>query len=132
VAPSAEPLANTDGASLPFRPPNSQAVAFFAQGKLKRVDMGTKQIPTLADAGGARGGTWNQDDVILFVPRPGTGVYRLSAAGGQPTPVKIDAEAAWFPSFLPDGRHFLFFSPAPAQPENAGVFVASLDSSAAK
>lgn len=132
VATAAEPLANTDGASLPFWSPNSQSVAFFGQGRLKRVDIGTRQIQTLADAGGARGGTWNQDDFILFVPRPGTGVYRVSAAGGQPTPVKIDAEAAWFPSFLPDGRHFLFFSPAPAQPENAGVFVASLDSSAAK
>jgi hypothetical protein len=38
----------------------------------------------------------------------------------------------WFPSFLPDGRHFLFFTPAPTEPENAGVFVASLDSSTTK
>src|SRR5258706_4097978 len=128
---SAQPLANTDGASLPFWSPNSQSVGFFAQGRLKRVDIETRQIRTLADAQGGRGGTWNQDDVILFVPRPGTGVYRVSAAGGQPTPVKIDV-LTWFPSFLPDGRHFLVFSPAPAEPENSGVFVASLDSSAAK
>ena len=131
VATAAEPLASTDGASLPFWSPNSQSVGFFAQGRLKRVDVETKQIQTLADAGGARGGSWSQDDVILFVPRPATGVYRVSAAGGPTTPVKIDAEAAWFPSFLPDGRHFLFFFPAPSQPENAGVFVASLDSSTA-
>jgi len=131
VATSAQPLANTDGASLPFWSPNSQSVGFFAQGMLKRIDIETRQIRTLADAQGGRGGTWNQDDVILFVPRPGTGVYRVSAAGGQPTSVKIDAPA-WFPSFLPDGRHFLVFSPAPAEPENSGVFVASLDSSAAK
>ena len=132
AATSAEPLANTDGASLPFWSPNSQSVGFFAQGRLKRLDIETRQIQTLADAGGARGGTWNQDDVILFVPRPGTGVYRISAAGGQATPVKIDTEGTWFPSFLPDGRHFLFFSAAPTQPENAAVFVASLDSSTAK
>jgi eukaryotic-like serine/threonine-protein kinase len=132
VATSAEPLASSDGASLPFWSPNSQSVGFFAQGRLKRVDLETKQIQTLADAGGARGGTWNRDDVILFVPRPGTGVYRVSAAGGPSTPVTIDTQGTWFPSFLPDGRHFLFFSPAPAQPENAGVFVASLDSSTAK
>ncbi len=131
VAASAEPVANTDGASLPFWSPNSQSVGFFAQGMLKRVDIETRQIRTLTDAQGGRGGTWNQDDVILFVPRPGTGVYRVSAAGGQPTPVKIDV-LTWFPSFLPDGRHFLVFSPAPAEPENSGVFVASLDSSAAK
>jgi len=132
VAASAEPVANTDGASLPFWSPNSQSVGFFAQGMLKRVDIETRQVRTLTDAQGGRGGTWNQDDVILFVPRPGTGVYRVSAAGGQPTSVKIDAAVTWFPSFLPDGRHFLVFSPAPAEPENSGVFVASLDSSAAK
>ena len=132
VATSAESLANTDGASLPFWSPNSESIGFFAQGKLKRVDLETRRIQTLADAAGARGGTWNRDDVILFVPRPATGVYRVSAAGGQPTPVKVDAQAPWFPSFLPDGRHFLFFAPVPSEPENAGVFVASLDSSTAK
>jgi serine/threonine protein kinase len=128
----AEPLANTDDASLPFWSPNSQSVGFFAQGRLKKIDLATGQIQTLAEAAGARGGTWNQHDVILFVPRPGTGVYQVSAGGGQPTPVKIDIIGSWFPSFLPDGRHFLFFSPAAAKPENAGVFVGSLDSSTAK
>ena len=131
VASPARPLAHTDGASLPFWKPDSQSVGFFGQGKLKTVDIETGQIRTLAPAGGARGGTWNRDDVIVFVPGAGTGLYRISAAGGDPTPVKIDTEGTWFPSFLPDGRHFLFFSAAPAQPENAGVFVASLDSSAA-
>jgi Tol biopolymer transport system component len=135
VASPAQPLANTDGASLPFWSPDSRSVGFFGQGKLKTVDMATGQIRTLADAGGARGGTWNRNDVILFAPRPGTGLYRISAAGGEPAPVRIDAGLArfpWFPSFLPDGRHFLFFTPAAAQPEAAGVFVASLDSSTAR
>jgi Tol biopolymer transport system component len=117
---------------LPFWSPDSRSVGFFGQGKLKTVDIETGQIRTLADAGAARGGTWNRDDIILFVSRAATGVYRISAAGGQPTPVKIDTQGNWFPSFLPDGRHFLFFAAAPAQPENAGVFVASLDSSTAR
>ena len=128
----AQPLAHTDGASLPFWSPDSQSVGFFGQGKLKTVDIQTGQIRTLADAAGARGGTWNRDDVILFAPRPGTGLLRISAVGGQPAPVNVDAGAAWFPSFLPDGKHFLFFIAAPTQPENAGVFVASFDSSAAR
>jgi eukaryotic-like serine/threonine-protein kinase len=132
VARPAQPLANTDGASLPFWSPDGQSVGFFGQGKLKTVVLGTGQIRTLADAGGARGGTWNRDDVILFAPRPGTGLYYISAAGGQPTPVKIDIPGAWFPSFLPDGRHFLYFTPAANQPDNAGVFVGSLDSSHAR
>jgi serine/threonine protein kinase/Tol biopolymer transport system component len=128
----AQPVANTDGASLPFWSPDSQSVGFFGQGKLKTVDIATGRIRTLADAGAARGGTWNRDDVIVFAPRAGTGLYRISAAGGQPTPVKIDTEGTWFPLFLPDGRHFLFFTAAPTQPENAGVVVASLDSSTAR
>ena len=132
VASPAHPLANTDGASLPFWSPDSQSVGFFGQGKLKTVDIETGQIRTLADAGAARGGTWNRDDIILFAPRAGTGLYRISAAGGQSTPVKIDTGGTWFPSFLPDGRHFLFFTPAPTEPENAGVFVGSLDSSATR
>ena len=132
VASPAQPLAHTDGASLPFWSPDSHSVGFFGQGKLKTVDIETGQIRTLADAGAARGGTWNRDDIILFAPRAATGLYRISAAGGQPTPVKIETGGGWFPSFLPDGRHFLFFTPVPTQPENAGVFVASLDSSTAK
>jgi eukaryotic-like serine/threonine-protein kinase len=135
VASPAQPLAHTDGASLPFWSPDSQSVGFFGQGKLKTVDIETGQIRTLADAGAARGGTWNRDDIILFAPRAATGLYRISAAGGEPTPVRIDPGGSsfpWFPSFLPDGRHFLFFAPSPTQPENAGVFVASLDSTTAE
>ena len=129
----AQPLAHTDGASLPFWSPDSHSVGFFGQGKLKTVDIETGQIRTLAPAGAARGGTWNRDDIILFAPGAATGVYRISAAGGQqPTPVNIETGGGWFPSFLPDGRHFLFFAASPPQPENAGVFVASLDSSTAK
>ena len=132
VASPAQPLAHTDGASLPFWSPDSHSVGFFGQGKLKTLDLETGQIRTLADAGAARGGTWNRDDVIVFAPRAGAGLSRISATGGQPTPVKIDTERTWFPSFLPDGRHFLFFSPVPSQPESTGVFVASLDSSTAR
>jgi len=120
---------------LPFWSPDSQSVGFFGQGKLKTVDIETGQIRTLTDAGAARGGTWNRDDIILFAPRPATGLYRISATGGEPTPVRIDPGGGWFPwfpSFLPDGRHFLFFTPAPARPESAGVFVGSLDSSTAR
>jgi eukaryotic-like serine/threonine-protein kinase len=135
VAGPAQPLANTAGASLPFWSPDSRSVGFFGQGKLKTLDIETGQVRTLADAGGTRGGTWNSDNVILFAPRPGTGLYRIPASGGEPAPVRIDAGGRsfpWFPSFLPDGRHFLFFSAAPSQPESAGVFVASLDSPTAE
>ena len=111
VASPAQPLAHTDGASLPFWSPDSHSVGFFGQGKLKTVDIETGQIRTLADAGAARGGTWNRDDIILFAPRA---AYRSVPhfRGGRPAHASEDRrlEEAWFPSFLPDGRHFLFFS----------------------
>jgi serine/threonine protein kinase/Tol biopolymer transport system component len=134
-AADAQPIANSDGASQPFWSPTSRSVGFFAQGKLKTADLTTGQIQTLADAGGARGGTWNQEGVIVFVPRPADGPHRISASGGEATPVKISDDPrlrGWFPSFLPDGRHFLLFTPTPNQPENAGVLVVSLDSSTPK
>ena len=124
-------LANTAGASLPFWSPNGESIGFFAQGKLKTIHVDTGRLQTLADAGGARGGTWNRDDVIVFVPSPLQGPNRISAnGGGDLKPVPVDATASpggWFPSFLPDGRHFLEFVPTVAEPENSGVWIVSLD-----
>jgi serine/threonine protein kinase len=84
VSSPAQALANTDGASLPFWSPDSQSVGFFGQGKLKTVDIETGQIRTLADAGGARGGTWNRDDMILFAPRPATGCIAFPQRAASP------------------------------------------------
>ena len=81
----AAPLANTDGASMPFWKPDSRELGFFGQGKLKTVVIGSGQVRTLADAGGARGGSWNKDDVIVFVPAPARTPYRIAATGGDPT-----------------------------------------------
>jgi eukaryotic-like serine/threonine-protein kinase len=128
---AAESLSGTDGASMPFWSPDNRWLGFFAQGKLKKVEVGTSRVLTLANAAGARGGTWNRDDVILFVPRPGDGPYRIPASGGEAAPVPMEGSRRtyWYPAFLPDGRHFLFFDPQNNQPENAAVFVGSLDPS---
>lgn len=130
----AKSLPSTDGASLPFWSPDSRRIGFFAQGLLKTVDISNGPPRTLAEAGGARGGTWNEDDVIVFVPSPPDGPYRVSAnREGEATPVPSAggrSAGGWFPSFLPDGRHFLEFVPTVNQPENAGVWVVSLESGA--
>jgi WD40 repeat protein len=94
----ARALAGTEGASFPFWAPDARAIAFFAEGKLKRVDLagGTPQV--LADAPGGRGGTWSSDGVILFTPgnissASNSVITRVSAAGGTPmavTPVGRD------------------------------------------
>ena len=130
---AAQPLAGTEGATLPFWAPDSRAIGFFADGKLKRLDLpgGTPQV--LADApGAAGGGTWNREGVILFSSiRLFHGLMRVPATGGTPTEVTSPAAGESdhrFPEFLPDGRHFLFFvQNTGGQNLVSGVYLGSLD-----
>jgi eukaryotic-like serine/threonine-protein kinase len=128
---SARPLAGTDNANGLFWSPDSRTVAFFAQGKLKRIDIEGGSARVLADAGNARGGTWNRDGVILFAPNPAGPLFRVSATGGQPSAVtRIDAAqqiSHRFPKFLPDGSHFLYY--VQGSRESNGVYVGALDGS---
>ena len=125
-----EPIANTDGAQFPFWSPAGSRLGFFADGQLKIVDVTSGGIQSLAPAGQPRGGTWNADDVIVFVPRPLDGFYRISASGGEAEQLKLNVPPGapgWFPSFLPDGRHLLVYVPSPQDPDKAKVSVISLD-----
>jgi Tol biopolymer transport system component len=126
----AQALPGTDGAAHPFWSPDSQSVGFFAQRRLKTVRLSGGSPQTLCDAVLPRGGTWNRDGVILFSAGAGRELYRVSAAGGAATPVHADAanqERHW-PSFLPDGRQFVYFG----RPQKHGIYVAALDSSDAR
>ena len=106
-------LQGTDDAAFPFWSPDSRSIAFFAQGKLKRIDVVGGPPQTLCDAANGRGGTWNRDGVILFAPNTNGPLYRVKSAGGEPVAVtKLTQQNGHrFPSFLPDGRHFLYFAP---------------------
>jgi Tol biopolymer transport system component len=128
----AQSLAGTEGASFPFWSPDGRSIAFFAGGKLKKIDTmgGTPQ--TLTDAAAGRGGTWNRDGVIVFTGQANSPMSRLSASGGPVTPAStLPTDHAIFtqywPQFLPDGRHFLFYQRS-AKAEHQGTFVTSLDS----
>jgi eukaryotic-like serine/threonine-protein kinase len=130
---TAQPLPGTEGASYPFWSPDSRSLGFFAGGKLQRIDIGGGQPQILANAAGGRGGTWSRDDVILFavgfVTRSNA-LLRVSASGGPTAPVTRllpNQTNHRFPHFLPDGRHFLFFSQGSG--ETQGVYLSALDSS---
>ena len=64
--------------------PNSQSLAFFAQEKLKRVDLASPSVQVLADAPSGRGGTWNRNGGIVFAPASGDALYRVPESG-EPT-----------------------------------------------
>ncbi len=84
---AAEPqvLPGTEAGFFPFWSPDSRFIGFFAQGKLKKIDVTGGPPVTLCDAGRGLGGTWNRDGTIVFTPNDGTsGLFRVSAAGGAP------------------------------------------------
>ena len=129
----AQPLAGTEGASFPFWSPDGRFIAFFAAGKLRRVDTRGGTPQTLADAPTGRGGTWSGDGVILFSGQPSSPISRIPASGGTVRPVTtFDAAQAtltqYWPQFLPDGRHFLYYQRS-AKAEHQGTYVTALDSS---
>ena len=122
---TAQALAGTDGAAYPFWQPDGRSIGFFANSKLKRVDAAGGPIHTLCNAVLPRGGTWNDAGVIVFSAGAGEHLYQVSAGGGEPTALTFKSpnrESRW-PSFLPDGRHFVFFG----RREKPGIYVASLD-----
>jgi Tol biopolymer transport system component len=137
---SAQALPGTEGASRPFWSPDSRSLGFFAGGKLKRVEATGGPPQTLADAPSGRGGTWNRDGVILFSPNVQSPIYRVSSSGGATVsvtslgPGRGEFQHVW-PTFLPDGRHFLYtgFLGAEARPtEINGFYVGSLESKEVK
>jgi Tol biopolymer transport system component len=101
-------LPGTEGAQMPFWSPDSQSIGFFAQGRLKTLALGGGEPQTLADVTLPRGGTWNREGVILFAPSP-LELYSIPATGGKATAV-AGTERRNHPSFLPDGRHYLFLA----------------------
>jgi Tol biopolymer transport system component len=107
---AAQPLAGTEGATDPFWSPDSRFIAFFAGGKLKKMDAAGGPVSVLCDAANAAGGTWNRDDVIVFSDF--STLYRVAASGGTPVliagPGPGDPDSLYqFPFFLPDGDHFV-------------------------
>jgi eukaryotic-like serine/threonine-protein kinase len=136
----AQALDGTEEASFPFWSPDSHSIGFFASGKLKKIESSGGPSFTVCDAPNPRGGSWNQDGVILFAPNLNVPLHRVSASGGTPAPVtSLDPARGvtthrW-PQFLPDGRHFLYVAGTPLAPrENPtnAVMLGALDSKESK
>ena len=72
----------TMGGAHPFWSPDSKAIGFFVEGKLKRIDAAGGDPVTIADAPYNYGGSWNRDNVIIFVRDNLNAVYRVPATGG--------------------------------------------------
>ena len=123
-------LPGTEGATFPFWSPDGKSIGFFAERKLKRIELDGEAVSIVADVQVARGGTWEPDGTIMFAPNAVGPLFRVPASGGTAVaathlePGQNDHRA---PFLLPDGRHFLYYSRGTAQVR--GVYVARLDGS---
>ena len=129
---SARELPGTDGASYPFWAPDGQSLGFFADGKLKKIDLSLSLPADLAPAAIPRGGAWNTDGTILFQPYSVGGLQRVTASGGTPSQattvdVANGENAHRWPQFLPGGRRFLYFVRS-SKNDRTGIYLGSLDS----
>ena len=117
-----------------FWSPDSRSLGFVAGGRLKRIDASGGPAITLCNIDSPRsgGGTWSRQGVILFNASPRAGLMRVPAAGGTCVPAtELDSArnetAHRWPTFLPDGRHFLYLGVSGDQ-EKTAVWVGDLES----
>jgi Tol biopolymer transport system component/predicted Ser/Thr protein kinase len=135
----ARAIPNTENAGKPSFSPDGRSLVFWADTKVKRLDISGGD-PVILAGGGNRGMSWNRDGVILFSSNSNagyeSGIWRTSADGGTPVRITTLNEGAgenahYWPQFLPDGRHFLFFVRGLGKEKNA-IFVGSLEDAPAQ
>ena len=131
---TATKLDGTDNSTFPFWSPDGKFIGYFADGKLRKVPAAGGPVTVLADAPGGRGGAWSPENVIVYTPDFRDSLWKISGSGGTPErlttldPSKHSTHR--WPSFLPDGRHFLFFATnhSGTNPERNGIYLGSVDS----
>ena len=102
----------TEGAGRLFWSPDSRWIAFFAGGRLKKVEAAGGPPQNICETPDLLGGTWNADDVIVFASSKG--LQRVLAAGGEPSAIEVAGDSQQQrprePYFLPDGNHYLYLA----------------------
>jgi Tol biopolymer transport system component/predicted Ser/Thr protein kinase len=129
----ARTISGTEGARMPFWSPDGRALGFFAGGSLKTIDVASGLVRTLSStAYDPRGGAWGPDGTIVFAPNFQSNLMRVSAGGGAPKPATVldsahGEQTHRWPSFLPDGRHFLYYASTGSGQEPGEIFAGCLD-----
>jgi Tol biopolymer transport system component len=109
----AVPLSGTEDAAYPFWSPDSKHIAFFTvtDSKLRKIAVAGGPPVTLCAASNGKGGSWNEDDIIIFAPTAGARIHRVASIGGEPEPITELSDGGnshRHPRFLPNGRDFIF------------------------
>lgn len=131
----AQAIAGTEDAAYPFWSPDSRSLGFFANQKLKTVNLDNGSIQVLADAlCEDESGAWSPNGTILYSPRCAGPIYEISSLGRRPSPatkLRSGESGDGVSAFLPDGSHFLYVS-FPVSVGATSIWMGSLDSNKRK
>jgi serine/threonine protein kinase len=128
-------LQGTEGATYPFWSPDNSYIGFFADGKLKKVAASGGVPQVLAGATNGRGGSWGRNGVIVYAPEAAGWLWTVNPDGSNHAPLTDkffnaqNSNTHRWPSFLPDGEHFLFWGGAfTNNPDDhtSGIYLGSL------
>jgi Tol biopolymer transport system component len=130
-------LPGTEVPSFPFWSSDGRFIGFASSGKLRKVDTSGGSPQPISDVTVLRGATWGPAGDILFSPSDREPIYRVLPSGGPPTPVtKLDPAREYshrWPSFLPDGKHFLYLAQTFGTAQERGrIYAGTLGSNAVK
>ena len=106
-------LAGTENAYAPFWSHDSKFIGFFADEKLKKINLSTGSLQVLCDAQSIHQGNWGSNNIILFTPQFFSPLYKINADGGVPvqaTTLDLARTEEWHrsPQMLPDNIHFIY------------------------
>jgi Tol biopolymer transport system component len=126
----ARALPGSEEAVFPFWSPEADFIGFAGGGRLKKIAVSGSHAPQdLCTCDAAWGGTWSANGTVIFAGD--SGLYRVSAAGGDPVSLtRVDRARGEFshryPFMLPDGRRFLYLVRS-TEDAQRGVYLGSLD-----
>jgi serine/threonine-protein kinase len=105
------PLRGTEGGYDPFFSPDGNWLAYFTADKLKKVSLSGGQPITLCEAANPYGGSWGDDDKIVFSGEESTRLMRVAGAGGNSEVLSDFPASVWapWPQVLP-GAHAVLFT----------------------
>jgi eukaryotic-like serine/threonine-protein kinase len=128
-------LPGTERASYPFWSPDDAYVAFFADGRLKKIAASGGVPQVIASATSGRGGSWGRRGVIVYAPQASAWLWKVNADGSNAAPltdkifVTTKEDSHRWPMFLPDGEHFLFFAGTftnASDDRSSGIYLSSV------
>jgi Tol biopolymer transport system component len=134
----ARPIPETAGARFPFWAPDSRRIGFFSPEGLLWTDVlggSPLVVATTSPVQDVRGAAWGADDVIVYAPTYTGPLFKVTANGGPSEPATRIPDGGEigthrFPSFLPDGRRFVFYAAGGTGTEPGSLYlgrVGSLD-----